>query len=172
MKTHVAVPKQLRGFLLPLLISAFLVLPMLLSASGRAQDMTTKKITLSLTKESLRNALVKVESLSGFRIAYPPDLVARYRNISLPKGTRTVKETIHLLLLNTPFEFRQQDEIIVIYREEEGAAEADTTVTPAATPRQQANTRTIIGSVTEARTNVSLPGVTVMVKGTNRGTQS
>ena len=96
MKTHVAVPKQLRGFLLPLLISAFLVLPMLLSASGRAQDMTTKKITLSLTKESLRNALVKVESLSGFRIAYPPDLVARYRNISLPKGTRTVKETIHL----------------------------------------------------------------------------
>ncbi|MGN7722011.1 TonB-dependent receptor [Chitinophaga sp. 22620] len=172
MKTHVAVQKQLRGFLLPVLISTFLVLPMLLSASGSAQDMTTKKITLSLTKESLRNALVKVESLSGFRIAYPPDQVARYRGINLPKGTRTVKETINLLLLNTPLEFRQQDDIIIVFLQEEGKAEADTTVTPAAPPRQETKARTIIGSVTEARTNISLPGVTVMVKGTNRGTQS
>ncbi len=171
MKKIVAVRKQLRGFLLPVLISAFLVLPLFLSASGNAQDMSTKKITLSLARETLRNALDKVEALSGFRIAYPPEQVARYRNISLPKGTRTVKETINLLLLRTPLQFRQQDDIIVIFRQEDEKAAADTTAAPAAQP-QQARQRTIIGSVTEARTNVSLPGVTVMVKGTNKGTQS
>lgn len=170
METRKAVHKQLRGILLPLMISVFLVMPLLLAASGNAQDMATRKITLSLGKESLRNALVKVEELSGFRMAYPPEQVARYRNITLPKGTRTVKETLGLLLLNTPFRFRQQDDIIVIFQEEQEKKKQDS-VAPAA-PRQAARPRTIIGSVTEARTNVSLPGVTVMIKGTNRGAQS
>ncbi|MGX5818913.1 TonB-dependent receptor [Chitinophaga lutea] len=166
------VPKGKLSYLLKccaLALACLLVLGSVLIASpGKAQDMTTKKITLSLGKESLRSALEKVEALSGIRIAYPPDEVSRYRSVSLPKATRTVKETIQLLLRDTRLQFRQQEDVIIIFQPGVEKTVADTTVTPA-TPRPSGAVRTIIGSVTEARTSISLPGVTVMVKGTNRG---
>lgn len=187
MKQFQAVALQLNDILMPLLnhktryfmkISTvmmgciLLVTQMLCAAPGKAQDMSTKKITLSVGKESLRDALNKVEQLSGFRIAYPPEVVTRFKTVSLSKGTRTVKETISLLLQNTRLQFRQQEEIIVIYQQGE-AAEADTsTAKPQTAAPQAARDRTIIGSVIEARTNVPLPGVTVMIKNTNKGTQT
>lgn len=138
---------------------------------GAMQDMTTKKITLALRNETLPAALVKVEHLSGFRIAYPPEQVARYRHISLARATRTVQETIALLLEGTQMDFRQLDSIIIIYQQQqEEDISADTTVQPAAGGRQQG--RAIIGSVVEFRTNTVLPGVSVQVKGSSRGTQT
>ena len=185
MKKFLAVQKQLGAFLCTCLsgntryvmkISTvalgcmLLVTPMLWAASGKAQDMATRKITLSLSRETLHDALSKVESLSGFRIAYPPEQITRHKNISLPKATRTVKETLNLLLMSTRLQFRQQEDIIVIFMPEDGRQPADTTARPV--PPQEGKQRMIIGSVIEFRTNTPLPGVTVMIKGTNRGGQT
>lgn len=139
---------------------------------GRAQDISTKQITLTLKNETLKSALGKVESLSGFRLAYPPEQVNLYKNVSLPKGTRSVKTTLELLLTDTYLHFRQSDNIIIIFRpSEQNSHTADTTVRPASQGGNGAM-RTIIGSVMENKTNVVLPGVSVQVKGTSRGTQT
>lgn len=155
-----------------LLLGMLLLPPLLWAKNSKAQNISTKKITLMLSNETLRNALGKVEHLSGFRIAFPPEQVRRHRNISVEKGTRTVKETLELLLNKTPLSFKQQDDIIIIYRQQEEQSQVMDTTVPRALPGTpvQAQSRTIIGSVIEQRTNEPLPGVTVQVKGTSRGT--
>ena len=157
-----------------LLLGMLLLPPLLWAKNSEAQNMSTKKITLMLSNESLRGALGKVEQLSGFRIAFPPEQVRRYRNISLEKGTRSVKETLELLLQKTPLNFKQQDNIIIIYRQQEEQSQVADTTTPRALPGTpvQGQARTIIGAVIEQRTNEPLPGVTVQVKGTSRGTMT
>ncbi|WP_143307190.1 TonB-dependent receptor [Chitinophaga vietnamensis] len=154
------------------LLSILLLSSVLWGATGRAQDIATKQITLTLRNETLKTALGKVESLSGFRLAYPPEQVSKYHNITLPKATRSVKETLELLLANTYLSFKQNDNIIIIFRpaENTNTTTADTTA-PTPAPNRQA-TRTIIGAVLENKTNAVLPGVSVQVKGTSRGTQT
>ncbi|NLR61727.1 TonB-dependent receptor [Chitinophaga polysaccharea] len=157
-------------------VSILFLSQMLMAASGSAQNISTKKITLALSNESLRNALVKVESLSGFRIAFPPEQVRRFRNVSLARGTRTVQETLELLLADTRLSFKQQDDIVIIFQPSvsgKSNLEEDTLsslLLPTTAPQQQV--RTIIGSVIEYRTNTPLPGVSVQIKGTTRGTQT
>ncbi|TWI82506.1 TonB-dependent receptor [Chitinophaga japonensis] len=153
-----------------LLLVCMLLLSPLWAASSTAQNIATRQITLALSHVTLRSALEKVETLSGFRIAFPPEQVRRYRNISLEKGTRSVKETLELLLAGTPLSFKQQDDIIIIYRPAPRSPAADTIIKNPPPARQQAQSRTIIGSVIEYRSNEPLPGVTVQVKGTSRGT--
>ncbi|MGN7821342.1 SusC/RagA family TonB-linked outer membrane protein [Chitinophaga sp. 22536] len=187
MHKFLAVTTQLTATLLPcmfrqvrhmaktitLALLSILLLSSVLSASpGRAQDISTKQITLTLKNETLKSALGKVESLSGFRLAYPPEQVNLYKNVSLPKATRSVKTTLELLLTDTYLHFRQSDNIIIIFRpSEQNSHTADTTVRPAPQGGNGAM-RTIIGSVMENKTNVVLPGVSVQVKGTSRGTQT
>lgn len=172
MRKYIAVVTQLTGiFLLYLnrftIAMLLIVLPLSYATAG-SDTPFTKKITLSLSNESLPSALGKVEALSGYRIAYAPEQVSRYTNISLSKNTRTVEETLTLILSGTVLSFKQQDNIIIIFsKTEQQKQRADTTLpAPAAPPRN------IIGSVIEYRTNTPLPGVSVQVKGTTRGTQT
>ncbi|PSL49892.1 TonB-linked SusC/RagA family outer membrane protein [Chitinophaga niastensis] len=155
-----------------LILSLLLLTPVLWASAGSAQDISTKKITLTLKNETLKGALGKVENLSGFRLAYPPEQINRFKNISLEKATRSVKETLELLLADTHLSFKQEDNIIVIFRASELSNAADTVVNPAAKTGTGQQLRTIIGSVVENKTNTVLPGVSVLVKGTNRGTQT
>ncbi|WP_212005976.1 TonB-dependent receptor [Chitinophaga sp. HK235] len=186
MQKFLAVPSQLTGLLLPCmfrhtrrlvktitlaLLNIVLLSSVLMASPGRAQDISTQQITLTLKNETLKSALGKVEALSGFRLAYPPEQVNKYKNISLTKGTRSVKTTLELLLAETYLNFRQADNIIIIFRPSEQISNTpDTTVHPG--PQAGTSMRTIIGSVVENKTNMVLPGVSVQVKGTTRGTQT
>ncbi|SEW24511.1 TonB-dependent receptor [Chitinophaga arvensicola] len=154
-------------------LSMLMLTSVLWASPGKAQDMSTKKITLTLKNETLKNALGKVEALSGFRMAYPPEQINKWKNVNLSKATRSVKETLELLLADTQLNFKQSDNIIVIFRPaEQLSANVDTTIHPLPAATNSAPMRTIIGSVVENKTNTVLPGVSVQVKGTSRGTQT
>ncbi|ASZ13362.1 TonB-dependent receptor [Chitinophaga pendula] len=160
-----------RCFFLVILLLSLLGICLQAVAGVKSQRMTNKRITLALQNETLRGALTKVEQLSGFRIAYPPEEVRRYGGISIPKATRTVQETLSLLLSGTPLSFKQKEEIIIIYKPVAGGNITDS-VMEMKVQQVQVPSRSIIGSVIEFRTNTPLPGVSVQVKGTSRGTQT
>ncbi len=102
-------------------VSIVVVMSMLLSAQlliardGFGQTADEKQITLELRDVSLRNALNRIEKLSGFRLAYILQQVSRYKSINLEKDTRSVAATLQLILAATQLDFKQDNNTILIF---------------------------------------------------------
>lgn len=163
------------NFTLVMKVSTCMILVVALSSNllfakrGISQRMEDKKITLELRNETLFNALKKIEGLSGFRIAYSTGLVARYKNISLAKATRSVANTLQQVLADTDFDFTQDENGIVIFKKVvRGVTELPlmSIVTESAGPGFP-----VQGRVVDSAGN-PLWGASVSVKGTRRGTQT
>src|SRR5690606_31532680 len=160
---HLLVEQNIRFFMRmsACLIALWLTAAQLLwAAPGSAQSIEEASITLELKNESLKDALSRVEYLSGFHLAYPTEQVVKYKNISLSKNRRTVSETLELLLNNTGLGFKQSGNNIVIFKEEEAAelfekAALDFSLQDI-----------IIKGKVEDSFGDPLPGVSVAVKGT------
>lgn len=87
----------------------------LLNAStGKGQTLSETNITISLHAESLKNALSKIEKLSGFLFAYQPELLNDYNSVSLEYNTLSVEEVLKLILKNTDLTYKQQKNYVLI----------------------------------------------------------
>ncbi|HEY0610344.1 MAG TPA: carboxypeptidase-like regulatory domain-containing protein, partial [Chitinophaga sp.] len=122
-------------------------------------------VRLALKHEKLVTALKKLQQLTPFTYAYNKRALVSISDVSLPEGTRTVKETLSLLLKGQPLVFEQIGSNIVIsplfiIRSDSAASSPDI----APVMQQYA----IQGTVKDAK-GEPLPGVTVAIKGTNTG---
>ncbi len=134
---------------------------LLVAGNGFGQPLKDKFITLELRDAPLRDALNKIEKLSGFKVAYILQQVARYKNINLEKDTRSVSATLEIILSSTQLGFRQDDNTILIYpREHEASTDAGVieNVAPVL--------KSIHGRVTNEK-GEPVSGVSVYVKGNN-----
>ena len=140
-----------------LILSLMLAGQLFFTATGYAQT-ADSKITFELKNQSLEYGLNELGKLSNLRVAFALPQVAKYDNITIKKGTRTVKETLNLLLQNTSLTFVVKDRNLVVVEK----ASLKTTTSD----RKKIVTT---GIVTDSN-NEFIPGVTVRVKGTNNGT--
>ncbi len=101
------------SFMALLLMS--LSIQLLIARDCFGQGVEEKEITLELRNVSLRNALNQVEKLSGYKMAYITQEIARYRNISLDKDTRSVAATLKIILSATHLNFQQKENTILIF---------------------------------------------------------
>src|ERR1700754_4598801 len=88
--------------------------PFLFATTGKGQDLESTQVTLELRNEALSKALSQIESQSNFRFTYKVDEVSRYKGIKLKRDTRSVKETLQLLLNGTRLEYQQIDNYIIL----------------------------------------------------------
>lgn len=95
---------------------------LLMARDGFGQSMNEKQITLELHDASLRSALNRIERLSGLRLAYILEQVAKYKSINLEKDTRSVAATLELILAATRLDFKQDNNTILIYPKEKKLA--------------------------------------------------
>lgn len=137
----------------------FLSAQLLVAGPGFGQDMAKKEITLGLQGESLSGAFKKIEDLSGFRIAYSVEDVDQYKSISLSRAKRTLEKTLELVLSTTHLDFRNQGNVIIIYRNQISPAVVQVTVADAE----------IRGTVKSAA-GEPIESASVMEKGTQNGT--
>ncbi|MET7001423.1 SusC/RagA family TonB-linked outer membrane protein [Chitinophaga defluvii] len=97
----------------------FILTALLLKAeTGGAQNMYEKKVTLECHSEPLKSALAKLERASSFKVAYVIDEVEKYNNVTLEKGTRTVSNTLDLLLQHTALVAKQVGQTIVLFHKD------------------------------------------------------
>nr|WP_295924453.1 DUF4974 domain-containing protein [uncultured Dyadobacter sp.] len=90
--------------------------PMLSAENGRRQELNDLTISIEARQESLKSVLKKVEKKAGLSFVIPLDEVETYRDISLPKANRSVKEVLDLLLNDTELSYRQiDDKTVLIY---------------------------------------------------------
>jgi hypothetical protein len=85
---------------------------------AKAQDITTDKVTLGLKDESLETAIKKIEQQSVFRFFYREADIKPVAHLSLSADTRTIEQTLILLLQNSSLCFHQLDNHILLERKD------------------------------------------------------
>jgi hypothetical protein len=86
--------------------------------AAKAQDITTDKVTLGLKDDSLQTAIKKIEEQSAFRFFYRDTDVKQVTHLNLKSNTRTIAQTLSILLQNTNLCFKQMDNHILLEHKE------------------------------------------------------
>ncbi|SMC74409.1 TonB-linked outer membrane protein, SusC/RagA family [Pedobacter africanus] len=127
------------------------------ASPGSAQTLSDVKVSVGMDKGTLRSAFSQIEKQTDFRFAYRNELISVFKNLSLKGELRSVKSTLDELLKGTGLSYRQLNNSIIIFKE-------------SAPVQSQISSRDIYinGRVTDEN-NLPLPGVSVKIKGTNKG---
>lgn len=136
---------------------------------AKGQNLEKMEITLELNKELLPSVLNKLSKLTELQFAYNKKEINAYR-ISLPKGNYSVKEVLDQSLRNTPFRYKQLNRSVVIYAARDTAEQPRSAVGETPMPTLPVF-KTIKGKVVDEN-GEALPGVTVMLKGSQLGTST
>jgi TonB-linked SusC/RagA family outer membrane protein len=131
-------------------------------AFANAQNVEDTKVTIGCSNQTLDQALQLLKNAAGVRLYYMTADVQPYKEVTLEKKTRTVKETLELLLKNTSLTYKVMEDRIVFTNTKKNA------LIEAAAP-VVADTVTLRGRVT-SEDGKPLEGVAVQVKNTNKGT--
>ena len=134
---------------------------MQLSASVYSQ---TTKLSLEMRNAKVAEVLDAIESQSEFRFAYSPGFIDLGREVTVDIHDKTIEESLKTVFAGVSVEFSIFDRHILLYPE--SLSPGTEPVVSHATGTQQ---RTISGRVTDEN-GQSLPGVTIVIKGTTNGT--
>lgn len=85
---------------------------------GSAQNIKEKKVLISTKGKTLKEALLALQDKSGFNVFFPAGSVEAYGKLDIPDESRSVEETLQLLLKGTTLAFRQESDRIIIYEKE------------------------------------------------------
>src|SRR4028119_683895 len=96
------------------LSSLLLTLNLLFANAGNSQDIREVRVRVALRNEPLKLALKQIEAQSFFKFAYTESKLQDYADLFLPKGERTVKRTLELLLAKTTLSFVVKSNTIIL----------------------------------------------------------
>jgi TonB-linked SusC/RagA family outer membrane protein len=131
-----------------------------------AQNLLNRKISLQVDEQEVKTVLRQLEKQADVRFMYSPQVVPANRKVSLNVTNQSLADVLTSLLkpLNVSYEVKGK-QILLDKAPETGQLELRTkTVT------LEALARTITGTVTDFENKQPIPGVTVVVKGTTKGT--
>ena len=140
------------------LIIGILLTGQLFFNTVNAQDIDSK-ITFELKNQSLEYGLNTLGAQSGFRIAFTLSQVAKYNNITIEKGTRSINATLQLLLTNTNLSFIVKNKSILIVTKKNQQA---------VNQGNNQERHLVRGKITDSN-NEPLVGVNIRLKGGNKG---
>ena len=127
-----------------------LVLTLNLSASIYSQD---TKFDLTVNDQTVRDVLKIIESKSQFTFFYNDDFIDLNNKISLNMNNQSIDDLLSALLINTGVTYKiMEDNFVVI------------------TPVDRVKQARVTGTITDSQTGETLPGVYVLIEGTNIGT--
>jgi len=132
------------------------VLLMTFCATAYAQH---QKFTVDLHDASLKEVMSAIKKQSGYSFLYQDDLVANYGRRDFHIDTNRIDAVMNVILSGTNLTYEVDDNVIVLRRDSKK---------PAINTPLLITTRGVIKDAA----GQSLPGVSVVVKGTQRGTVS
>jgi TonB-linked SusC/RagA family outer membrane protein len=119
-----------------------------------------KRLNLKFQNESLESVFSKIEANSEFSIFYKDELIQHSKEQSGEFKDALISEILNQVLESENLSYTVKDKLIVIVPKEEGKLELNT---------QQE--KSVSGKVTDS-SGTSLPGVSIILKGTTKGTIS
>lgn len=116
-----------------------------------------QRINLSVKETSLASVLLTIQAQTGYNFLLKAEYMDRAKPVSLTVSDKAIEEVLPLLLAGQPFDYQIKGKIVTIVPKKQ--------LTAPTWQRQQE----VSGQVTDSL-GVPLEGVSVMVKGTSRGT--
>jgi len=158
-KPNLTLRLLMRITVLQLLLAGGLVISV--SAKNvHGQGILDRKISLSETGQNLKRVLRNIEAIADVKFTYDSRLVASQRQVSLEVKDEQLKAVLDRLLNPLSIQYEVIDDQIVLRRN--GLSDVPGT---AALPD-------IISGTVSSQEGVSLPGVSVSIQGTKRGTMT
>jgi TonB-linked SusC/RagA family outer membrane protein len=122
----------------------------------------TGKVSLNLKNAKVEDVLNQIEKSSEYYFAYNQKLINVNRKIDISANNKAIKEVLHDIFKNTNTDFVVINHQIVLSPKQ--ISDEDL-----AGIQQQKKGIVVTGSVKDEKTGESLPGVSVLIKGTSRG---
>lgn len=135
---------------------------------GNGQGIESTFVTLEMKNEDLKTLMEKIEKKTDIRFLFFVDQIKNYKDISLPKEQRSVKQLLDIVvdLEPTLMYISVGKNLIIIKEKGEDQVPADEPVKQMVVSYDFA----INGTVKDASTQEPLAGVNIIVKGTTKGT--
>lgn len=133
---------------------AILVLVVGLTTSYAESDAQTARLNLKFTKGTVKDVLEEIEHQTNLSFMYDNDVFKVNRQISIEAENETLKSVVDKLISGENLKYEMVNRYIVITSDKEPSA------------NQQDNK--VTGKVADS-SGATLPGVSVVVKGTNKG---
>jgi len=127
----------------------FLISIMSVAAKGYSQH---ARLNLSLQNASIQELFQEIEKQSEFNFFYKDDQIDVNKTVSIEADNSLVGEVLNQVFVDSDVSYTVVEKVIVI------------------TPKKQTQNIQVTGTVSFASTGETLPGVTVLVKGTETGT--
>src|SRR5690606_270924 len=149
--------------------SLILLLSIPNARAANTQDYLNRKLTISCQNREVKKILLDIEKQTGVRFVYSSNVIHKGLTASLNAERQALDDVLEKLLspLNVNYEVSGRNIILSPGKGPESS------VTLQETTQQIVRSikRTITGEVTDEK-GVALPGVNILVKGTQRGTSS
>lgn len=134
-------------------LTVFLFLVSVAGALASKSYSQTKILNLDMREATVKEVLKNIEEQSGFHFLYSENLINVERKVDVTIENKKIEQVLNLIFEGTDVDYSILDRFIVLS-------------TPEDVLQQQ---KTVSGKVTDS-SGTSLPGVTVVVKGTTKGT--
>jgi TonB-linked SusC/RagA family outer membrane protein len=151
--------KKYNKTLLVMRITAFLLLFSALNVIAETSYSQTTRISIDLKGSTVKQVLKTIEAQSEFYFLYNDELVDVNRKVNVSFKNDKIDNILNNLFGGKNVEYVVKDRHIILTPVNEKDI-------------QQQKQKRITGIVTDATTGETLPGVTVMVQGTTKGTQT
>jgi TonB-linked SusC/RagA family outer membrane protein len=129
---------------------------MQVSASGLAQ-----RVTLNRQKSTLEKIFRDIHKQTGFDFIYDKELLDQARPISIVVNNEPLEKVLEKCLENQSLDYLIEEKLIVIKKQLKSVKNNE----------DQVQKTDIKGKITD-QTGKAVPGVNILIKGTNRGTSS
>lgn len=134
------------------LLCLFCVVAVSITATA---NVLSQSLDINVRNASLEQVLIEIQQKSSYDVAGLSDKIRSVGNITLSMKGATVEQVLNESLRGTNLSYRIENNTIRIYEQ-------------AAQNQQQGQTVTVTGIVKDSR-GMTLPGVTILVKGTRTG---
>jgi TonB-linked SusC/RagA family outer membrane protein len=164
-ETQVGLNRLLRELLLKMKLTLMLILLFLAGASASTYSQNTR-LNISLKDGNMVELIKQIEAKSEFLFYYQKEELTLLDNLTMEAQNATVMEILDRATKGTNFDYTVIDRYIVVRKTGAGFGND---FLPSAGRNMSAQQQSVFGTVTDA-TDHPLPGVTVVVKGTTKGT--
>lgn len=144
---------------------AFVLVLQSLAHDGKAQDLLEKNVSVNLQNVSMQDAISEIGKVADAKFFYSSKVILSDKKVSLQVQNQKFSEVLSRLFSPLKISYKVYGNQIVLNTsvEESNEQNTNTTALPVADP--------ITGKVTSAK-GEALPGVSIVVKGTKRGTST
>ncbi|MCF2504129.1 TonB-dependent receptor [Dyadobacter sp. CY107] len=137
----------------------------------RAQELLSKKISLQAQEQEVKKVLSLIEKQAGVRFIFSSKLIQSGRKVNIQQSNQELSKVLNDFLVPLGLTYEVSGKNIVI-RPSDAAKSADNAEASIKSELIRSTDITIKGKITDSETKEPLPGVNILIKGTQSGTST